>query len=76
MPIELGDSWLSPKCIKVQPQGVATGVELLEGMSGPQGYCFLPNSEYRGAIFGSEQAGVSSVVQEGNSPDHQLRSLS
>ncbi len=52
------------------------GVEILEGMPSPQGYRFLPNSEYLRLLCRSEQAGASSVVRKGNSPDHRLRSLS
>ncbi len=34
MPIELGDSWFSPKCIEVQPQVVVKGGRALDGLSG------------------------------------------
>jgi len=51
------------------------GVELLEGMLGPRGHYFLPNSEYRSVVLGSQSAGVSSVRRKGNNPDHRLRSL-
>ncbi len=32
MPIELGDSWFSPKCIEVQPQMFASGGKALDGL--------------------------------------------
>jgi hypothetical protein len=34
MPIELGDSWFSPKCIEVQPQVVVSGGRALDGLGG------------------------------------------
>ena len=34
MPIEPGDSWFSPKCIEVQPQGISLGGRALDGIGG------------------------------------------
>ena len=34
MPIELGDSWFSPKCIEVQPQEFSYGGRALDGLGG------------------------------------------
>ena len=34
MPNELGDSWFSPKCIEVQPQGLTYGGRALDGLGG------------------------------------------
>ena len=34
MPNELGDSWFSPKCIEVQPQGLSYGGRALDGLGG------------------------------------------
>ena len=34
MPIELGDSSFSPKCIEVQPQVLANGGRALDGLGG------------------------------------------
>ncbi len=34
MPIELGDSWFSPKCIEVQPQVLVSGGRALDGLGG------------------------------------------
>jgi hypothetical protein len=34
MPIELGDSWFSPKCIEVQPQTLSFGGRALDGLGG------------------------------------------
>ncbi len=75
MPIEPGDSWFSPKCIEVQPQVLVNGGKALDGLGGEK----LTNSnQTRNAINlkpGSETAGDKLRSREGNSPDHQLRSL-
>jgi hypothetical protein len=34
MPTEPGDSWFSPKCIEVQPQGLVSGGRALDGLGG------------------------------------------
>ncbi len=76
MPIEPGDSSFSPKCIEVQPQMLANGGRALDGLGGE----YLTNSnQTTNAISpksGSETAGDKLRSREGNSPDHQLRSLS
>ena len=76
MPIEPGDSSFSPKCIEVQPQMLANGGRALDGLGGE----YLTNSnQTTNAINlkpGSETAGDKLRSREGNSPDHQLRSLS
>ena len=76
MPIEPGDSWFSPKCIEVQPQVLVNGGRALDGLGGE----YLTNSnQTTNAInlkLGSETAGDKLRSREGNSPDHQLRSLS
>ncbi len=75
MPIELGDSWFSPKCIEVQPQVLVSGGKALDGQGGET----LTNSNQTvNAINpepGSETVGDKLHSREGNSPDHQLRSL-
>ena len=40
MPIELGNSWFSPKCIEVQPQELTAGGRALDELGGVS----LPNS--------------------------------
>ena len=76
MPTEPGDSWFSPKCIEVQPQMLANGGMALDGLGGE----YLTNSnQTTNAINlkpGSETVGDKLHSREGNSPDHQLRSLS
>jgi hypothetical protein len=51
------------------------GVELLKGDVGLPAYTLLPNSEYLSAYLGSESARDNLRGQEGNNPDHPLRSL-
>ena len=76
MPNEPGDSWFSPKCIEVQPQVLVNGGRALDGLGGKK----LTNSnQTTNAIKlepGSETVGDKLHSREGNSPDHQLRSLS
>ena len=76
MPNEPGDSWFSPKCIEVQPQMFANGGRALDGLGGE----YLTNSNQTSNAIslesGSETAGDKLRSQKGNSPDHQLRSLS
>jgi hypothetical protein len=76
MPIELRDSSFSPKCIEVQPQVLVNGGRALDGLGGKK----LTNSnQTTNAINlkpGSETVGDKLHSREGNSPDHQLRSLS
>jgi hypothetical protein len=75
MPTELGDSWFSPKCIEVQPQVLVSGGKALDGLGGET----LTNSNQTMNATnpepGSETAGDKLRSREGNSPDHQLRSL-
>ncbi len=76
MPIELRDSSFSPKCIEVQPQTVVNGGRALDGLGGKK----LTNSNQTSNAIklksGSETVGDKLHSREGNSPDHQLRSLS
>jgi hypothetical protein len=76
MPTELRDSSFSPKCIEVQPQVLVNGGRALDGLGGKH----LTNSnQTMNAINpkpGSETVGDKLHSREGNSPDHQLRSLS
>jgi hypothetical protein len=76
MPTELRDSSFSPKCIEVQPQVLVNGGRALDGLGGK----YLTNSnQTTNAINlkpGSETVGDKLHSREGNSPDHQLRSLS
>ena len=63
MPIELGDSWFSPKCIEVQPQVIVNGGRALDGLGGE----YLTNSnQTTDAIsqnLGVRLRGISSVVE-------------
>ena len=76
MPSEPGDSWFSPKCIEVQPQVLVNGGRALDGLGGEH----LTNSnQTMNAINpkpGSETTVDKLRGRKGNSPDHQLRSLS
>jgi hypothetical protein len=76
MPTEPGDSWFSPKCIEVQPQAIVNGGRALDGLGGKK----LTNSNQTSNAInsepGSETVGDKLHSREGNSPDHQLRSLS
>ena len=76
MPIEPGDSWFSPKCIEVQPQGEGAGGRALDGLGALSGYRTQPNSEYWHLVLGSETTGDKLRSREGNSPDRRLRSPS
>ena len=63
MPIELGDSSFSPKCIEVQPQVLVNGGRALDGLGGKK----LTNSnQTTNAIshnLGVRLWGISSVVE-------------
>ena len=75
MPIELGNSWFSPKCIEVQPQELVNGGRALDGLGRRD---LSDSNQTTNAINlnpGSETAGDKLRSREGNSPDHQLRSL-
>ena len=75
MPIELGDSWFSPKCIEVQPRDTtAAGGRALNGLGAK---CWLPTPNklrMPAAENVSETAGAKLRRRKGNSPDHRLRS--
>ncbi len=75
MPTELGNSWFSPKCIEVQPQALVNGGKALDGLGGE--YLTNSNQTMNAINFkpGSETVGDKLHSREGNSPDHQLRSL-
>ena len=76
MPNEPGYSWFSPKCIEVQPQVLVNGGRALDGLSERN----LANSNQTANAINLEPGSETTVDklrgQEGNSPDHQLRSLS
>ncbi len=63
MPIELGDSWFSPKCIEVQPQVIVNGGRALDGLGGEK----LTNSNQTMTAInlhlGVRLRGISSVVE-------------
>ena len=76
MPTEPGDSWFSPKCIEVQPRGFSRGGRALNGLGGEK--LTNPNQTANAMVPypESETVGDKLHCREGNSPDHQLRSLS
>ena len=76
MPIEPGDSWFSPKCIEVQPWGFNHGGRALNGLGGEK--LTNPNQTANAMVPHPESETVGDKLhrREGNSPDHQLRSLS
>ena len=51
------------------------GGRALDRDGGREPYQLEPNSEYRGVLSGRHTAGAKVRSGEGNSPDHQLRSL-
>ena len=76
MPSEPRDSWFSPKCIWVQPRVFNSGGRALDGLGGEK---LTKLNQTTNAIvleLGSETVGDKLRCREGNSPDHQLRSLS
>jgi hypothetical protein len=73
---EPGDSWFSPKCLEGQPLGVTTGGKALDGPGGVMLTAPNQTTNTRGSAPASETAGAKLRRREGNSPDHQLRSLS
>ena len=75
MPIEPGDSWFSPKCIEVQPQVIVNGGRALDGLGGRNPVNSNQTTNAINLKPGSETAGDKLRSREGNSPDHQLRSL-
>ena len=73
--IKPGDSSFSPKWLEGQPRdNYVVGVERLNRNGGPPAYPSEPNSEYHNDYLGSETVGDKLHRQEGNSPDHRLRS--
>ena len=63
MPIELGDSSFSPKCIEVQPQVVVNGGRALDGLGGRNP---VNSNQTMNAIsqnLGVRLWGISSVVE-------------
>ena len=76
MPIELGDSWFSPKCIEVQPQGISLGGRALDGLENEKLTKLNQTANAKALNPRSETVGDKLHDREGNSPDHQLRSLS
>ena len=76
MPIEPGDSWFSPKCIEVQPQVMTYGGRALDELGGVHPTKLNQTTNTISWKPGSETTGDKLRGREGNSPDHQLRSLS
>ena len=76
MPIEPGDSWFSPKCLWGQPLVSPTGGRALDGPGGVMLTAPNQTTNTWGHSRASETAGAKLRRREGNSPDHQLRSLS
>ena len=76
MPIELGASWFSPKCIEVQPRVLSCAGRALDEIGGEK--LTKLNQTTNGVTRkpGSETVTDKRHRREGNSPDHQLRSLS
>ena len=75
MPNDPGDSWFSPKCIEVQPQVLVNGGRALDGLGGKYPTNSNQTTNAINLEPGSETAGDKLRSREGNSPDHQLRSL-
>jgi hypothetical protein len=75
MPNELGNSWSSPKCIEVQPQELSYGGRALDGLGGEYPTKLNQTTNAIACHPGSETVGDKLHSREGNSPDHQLRSL-
>ena len=76
MPNEPGASWFSPKCIEVQPRVMTFAGRALDGLGGEK--LTEPNqtANANARDSGSETVGDKLRGRKGNSPDHQLRSLS
>ncbi len=76
IPIEPGDSWFSPKCIEVQPRVLASAGRALDEL-GSEKLTKLNQTANSGVTkLGSETVRDKPHRRKGNSPDHQLRSLS
>ena len=74
IPIELGASWFSPKCVEAQPRTMSwRGVKHVSVRAARA----VPNRNKLRILFHiqdvSETVGDKVHCQEGNSPDHQLR---
>ena len=76
MPIEPGASWFSPKCVEAQRLELSSGGKALFRCGRRDLYQIETNSEYHGESLASETVGDKLHRRKGNSPDHQLRSLS
>ncbi len=63
MPIELGDSWFSPKCIEVQPQVFASGGRALDGLGGENLTNSNQTANATSQSLGVRQWGISSIVE-------------
>jgi len=63
MPIELGDSWFSPKCIEVQPQMFVSGGRALDGLGGVQLTNSNQTTNAANQNLGVRLRGISSVVE-------------
>ncbi len=63
MPIELGDSWFSPKCIEVQPQMFVSGGRALDGLGGGQLANSNQTTNAANQNLGVRLWGISSIVE-------------
>ena len=63
MPIELGDSWFSPKCIEVQPQMFVSGGRALDGLGGVQLANSNQTTNAANQNLGVRLWGISSIVE-------------
>ena len=63
MPIELGDSWFSPKGIEVQPQMLAGGGRALDGLGGEKLTKSNQTTNAIGQNLGVRLRGISFVVE-------------
>ena len=63
MPIELGDSWFSPKCIEVQPQMLAGGGRALDGLGGRNPANSNQTTNAASQNLGVRLWGISSIVE-------------
>lgn len=75
MPIELGYSWFSAKCIKVQRFLIFTqGIDITRYMASFEEH-LLVNLRRWGKKEGSETIGANVNSREGNNPEIKLRSI-
>ena len=75
-PNKPGDSWFSAKSIEVERSTMAVGGRALDGLGGSDSYHLQPNSEYQFAKSSRHTVGAKFHCEEGNSPNHPLRSPS